>query len=105
MVVGTDPTHFREANRQLNATITEDATFKAMMAQHYGGVVDHVAEGPRGGYSSSAPKGFSWHHHPCRKGVLQLVPMAQHQAPGPVQSVLHPGGQGGKQVWGGGRTR
>ncbi|XVJ98481.1 HNH endonuclease (plasmid) [Burkholderia vietnamiensis] len=103
--VGSDPSHFREANRQFDAAMQSDPQFKQMMDQHYSGVSDHVAAGPRGGYKSSAPPGFSWHHHPCRKGVLQLVPMSQHQAPGPVQAVLHPGGQGGKQNWGGGRAR
>jgi RHS repeat-associated protein len=103
--IGSDTSHFREANRQLDAAIKEDPSFKQMMDQHFPGVSDHVASGPRGGYKSSAPQGFSWHHHPCRKGVLQLVPTSQHQAGGPVQAVLHPGGQGGKQIWGGGRTR
>lgn len=104
-VKGTDTSHFREANKKLNTALSGDSSYKDMMDSHFPGISDHVSPGPRGGYSSDAPKGYSWHHHPCRKGVLQLVPMSQHRAPGPVQAVLHPGGKGGMENWGGGRTR
>ncbi|NML35503.1 RHS repeat-associated core domain-containing protein [Paraburkholderia antibiotica] len=99
--IGSDTSHFREANRQMDSAMSSDSSFKQLMDQHISGVSDHVAAGPRGGYKSSAPPGFTWHHHPCRKGVMQLVPLSQHQAPGPVQAILHPGGQGGMQNWGG----
>jgi hypothetical protein len=47
--------------------------------------------------------GLTWHHHPTRPGVLQLIPRAHHKAKGPVQKSLHPDGRGGMQNWGGGR--
>ncbi|OEC49118.1 MULTISPECIES: hypothetical protein [unclassified Aeromonas] len=39
-----------------------------------------------------------------RPSFMQLIPMAQHQSPGVVQSSLHPNGKGGMQNWGGGRN-
>jgi hypothetical protein len=40
--VGSDPSHFREANRQFDAAMQSDPQFKQMMDQHYSGVSDHV---------------------------------------------------------------
>ncbi|CAJ1808398.1 hypothetical protein LMBIIBHN_01266 [Aeromonas salmonicida] len=39
-----------------------------------------------------------------RPGFMQLLPMAQHQSLGVVQSSLHSNGKGGMQNWGGGRN-
>lgn len=49
--------------------------------------------------SRRAPEGWSW-HHAGDPGVMQLVPRAQHQAPGNLQRLFHPGGAGGYARWG-----
>ncbi len=34
------------------------------------------------------------------EGVMQLMPLDQHEAPGQLQDLLHPGGRGGYADWG-----
>jgi hypothetical protein len=103
---GSDGRHFAEANRQLHGAMQSDTAFAQGLEREFPGVTQGVSPGPRGAYSRQAPSpDVTWHHHPDREGVLQLVPRAQHRAPGAVQNSLHPNGQGGMENWGGGRPR
>ncbi len=99
--------HFQESNRQLHNAMRDNPDFASAMEAQYPGTSRGVAPGARGAHSGEAPlrgeNGLTWHHHPPRPGVMQLVPRAQHQAPGPVQGSLHPNQQGGMELWGGGR--
>lgn len=45
---------------------------------------------------------ITWHHSAQKEGVLELIPIKQHQASGAVQGTLHPSQQGGMELWGGG---
>ena len=94
--------HFRESNRALHEAFEADPEYAEAMESLYPGIRDHVAPGPRDGFADKPPKDLSWHHHPDRPGVMQLIPRAHHQAPGPVQHSLHPGQRGGMENWGGG---
>jgi hypothetical protein len=95
--------HFSQANRNLYSDLKSDPDFAAQMESQYPGITEGVTPGPRGRFPRSSPtKTLTWHHEPNRPGVLQLVPRAEHQAPGPIQSSLHPGGRGGMENWGGG---
>ncbi len=84
--------HFRYANEQLNNSIRENPDFGKALGQD---VVDHVAPGARGGFIGESPPKLSWHHNEQNPRILELVPRAQHQAPGPVQESLHPKQGGG----------
>jgi len=99
----SDANHFRQANRQLWERMQADPEFAAALEEAYPGVTAHVTPGPRGGMADTSPPGLTWHHVPDSPGRLQLVPRDQHQAPGAVQDSLHPGGEGGRNIWGGGR--
>jgi RHS repeat-associated protein len=99
----SDASHFRQGNRQLHELLQQDQELAARLGQQYPGIAEHVTPGPRGGIADTAPPGLTWHHHPTRPGVLQLVPRVEHRAPGAVQSALHPEGRGGRENWGGGR--
>jgi hypothetical protein len=94
--------HFQEGNRQLHQTLKKDPALAKKMEELYPGINKWVEPGPRGAHSRQPPKGLTWHHHPDRKGVLQLIPRAQHEAKGPIQQSLHPGKRGGMENWGGG---
>jgi RHS repeat-associated protein len=102
-LMASDANHFRQANRQLYQLMQEDAELAQMLESHYPGIGSHVTPGARGGIADTSPPGLTWHHDPRSPGNLQLVPRTQHQAPGPVQNTLHPGQQGGRELWGGGR--
>jgi hypothetical protein len=104
-LTGSDTSHFRQMNRQLHAAFQLDPAYAAAMEELYPGITKHVAPGPRGGVTDTAPPGTTWHHQADRPGGMQLVPTEQHQAAGPVQQSLHPGGRGGRANWGGGRRR
>jgi RHS repeat-associated protein len=105
--------HFSEANRRLHQAFQSDPAFARAMEEMYPGIVDGVAPGPRGGFPrrgpipgvDGEPPPLTWHHHPDRPGVMQLIPYEHHRAPGPVQGSLHPDGRGGMENWGGGRRR
>jgi RHS repeat-associated protein len=98
--------HFQEGNRQLHEEFQADPDFARQMEQLYPGINEGVQPGPRGAYPREAPTpDTTWHHHPNREGVLQLITTEQHTAPGPVQNSLHPNQRGGMQNWGGGRRR
>ncbi|WP_164003019.1 DUF7716 domain-containing protein [Pyxidicoccus caerfyrddinensis] len=58
-----DDIHFAEANRQLHEAMKADPVFAARLEQ----------------------SGLTWHHEALRAGVMKLVPLEHHQAPGPVQ--------------------
>jgi len=102
----SDERHFQEANRQLYEAFQADPQLAQQMERIYPGITQGVQPGPRGAFSRSAPTpDVTWHHHPDREGVLQLVPFDQHTATGPIQQSLHPNGRGGMENWGGGRRR
>jgi RHS repeat-associated protein len=97
--------HFAESNRQLHAAMQSDPEWAQQLEALYPGIRAGVAPGPRGGFPRDAPTttpDLTWHHAP-EAGAMELVPTAQHQAPGAVQATLHPNRQGGMQNWGGGR--
>ncbi len=98
--------HNQEANRQLHEQFVKDPKFAEGMEKLYPGITEGVKPGKRGAYPRKPPtKDVTWHHEPNREGVMQLMPIEQHVAPGKIQSVLHPNGKGGMQNWGGGRKR
>ncbi len=100
----SSPRHFQEANRQLYEAFQKDSRFAQQMEDLYPGIIKGVQPGKRGAFSRNAPtKDVTWHHNPYEEGLLQLVPRSQHGAAGPIQSILHPGGKGGMEIWGGGR--
>uniref|UniRef100_UPI0011A1E89A HNH endonuclease n=1 Tax=Cytobacillus oceanisediminis TaxID=665099 RepID=UPI0011A1E89A len=100
----SSPRHFQNANEQLYNAFQKDSKFAQQMEGLYPGINKGVQAGSRGKFSRNAPtKEVTWHHHADREGVLQLVPRNQHQAKGPIQQILHPGGRGGMENWGGGR--
>ncbi|SJN59482.1 Putative deoxyribonuclease RhsC [Vibrio ruber DSM 16370] len=100
----SDKVHFQQANKNLHEAMQADPAFAASMENMYPGITEGVKPGPRGAYPRRSPvKDLTWHHHPEKPGVMQLVPLSQHQAPGIVQESLHPGGKGGMYYWGGGR--
>ena len=102
----SDVRHFQEANRQLNLFFKQNPDIAKQMEKLYPGIIDGVKPGPRGAYSRKAPtRALTWHHVANRKGILQLVLREQHEEKGKIQSVLHPNGKGGMQIWGGGRKR
>ena len=101
----SDGNHFRQGNRQVHEMMQADPKIAARIEAQFPGVTSHVTPGPRGGFADTSPPGLTWHHHPDKPGVLELVPRPQHQAGGPVQGSLHPGGTGGRENWGGGRRR
>nr|WP_306465619.1 RHS repeat-associated core domain-containing protein [Corallococcus exiguus] len=98
-----DGIHFAEANKQLYEAMRNDPVFAKRLEQLFPGLERAVNPGARGAFSEDAPKGLTWHHEANRKGVMQLLPLKQHQAAGPVQHVLHPGQKGGMENWGGKR--
>ncbi len=100
----SDKVHFQDANKKLHEAMQADPSFAKSMEDMYPGITDGVKPGPRGAYPRRSPiSDLTWHHHPEKPGVMQLVPLSQHQAPGVVQETLHPGGKGGMYNWGGGR--
>ncbi len=84
--------HFRYANEQLHGQIQDNPGLGDALGDN---VVDHVSPGARGGFSTSSPPGLTWHHSAQDPEYIELIPRAQHQAPGAVQGTLHPEGQGG----------
>lgn len=83
-----------------------DPNFTRQMEELYPGINNGVAPGPRGAFSRTAPTGVvTWHHSVQREGSLELVPFEQHTSGGFIQSILHPNGKGGMEIWGGGRKR
>ena len=101
----SDRHHFSQSNRQLHEPIQGDPEFANAMESLYPGVSEHVAPGPRGGLLAEPPQDLTWHHHPDREGVMQLVLREHRRAPGAVQELLHPNQRGGMENWGGGRSR
>jgi hypothetical protein len=99
----SDKAHFQEANKNLHQQMKGDSEFASMMENLHPGITKGVQPGSRGAYPRRAPtKDATWHHG-VKPGNMQLVPRAQHRAPGAVQQTLHPGGVGGMSTWGGGR--
>ena len=100
----SSPRHFQEANKQLYEVLQKDSRFAQQMEELYPGINKGVEPGARGAFSRKPPTDdVTWHHHPDREGVMQLIPFEQHTAKGPIQSILHPGRKGGMENWGGGR--
>ena len=89
---GTRSEHFRNANEQLYNSIQKNPSLgKALPPE----VVAHVQPGPKGGFASTSPPNHSWHHNTQDTPKIELIPRAQHKAPGAVQKSLHPGQKGG----------
>jgi RHS repeat-associated protein len=86
------PQHFKYANEQLNSILQKNPDLASALGDD---VVQHVQPGARGGFSGESPPGLSWHHYEPDPSILELVPRAQHRAPGPVQKSLHPNKGGG----------
>jgi len=87
--------HFLEANKALNATMASDAAFaKSMTAL---GI--NIPKSTTGSILGKSPANWVW-HHAAEKGVMQLVPKAQHTIGSPFWSLMHQGGKGGFAIWG-----
>jgi RHS repeat-associated protein len=92
-------THFREANKALLSTMDNDAVFAQQMERIIPGLRQEIA-GAAGGALPRSPFGVGWTwHHSVERGVMQLVPSAQHTSPW-MQPLFHPGGVGGFSIWG-----
>ncbi|MCH8531599.1 MAG: DUF6531 domain-containing protein [Saccharospirillum sp.] len=96
--------HFQESNKQLYRVMSNDSALANMLEELYPGLMAFVSPGARGKHSGRTPSklGLTWHHSAQEKGTMELIPIGQHQAPGPVQNTLHPNKQGGMEIWGGG---
>jgi hypothetical protein len=90
--------HNRVANRALVDTIDNYPEFGTAMEQLIPDLRQQLV-GPSGSISKSAPAGWTWHHHPTRRGVMQLVTKAQHQSSA-YQHLFHPNRRGGYSIWG-----
>jgi len=78
-------------------TINSDKNFANLMKQ-----LDVVVPtSVRGKATAGKIPGYVWHHS-VEKGVMQLVPQAQHTTGSTFWKVLHPTGKGGMSLWGGG---
>ena len=91
--------HFQAANRDLVAAMDSDTGFAQMMDNLIPGIRDTLV-GPRGGISRQSPSSLWTWHHAADDGLMQLVPRIQHEAPGNLQNLFHPGGVGGFSIWG-----
>ena len=87
--------HFLEANKALSATMVADARFASSMSRL--GV--SIPRSPAGSILGRSPANWVWHHD-VGKGVMQLVPKAQHTPGSIFWNTLHPGGRGGFSIWG-----
>jgi hypothetical protein len=92
--------HNQISNQALHEAFEADPAYAAQMESLYPGIVDGVRPGPRGAFPRSAPTSDVTWHHGTQPGQMQLVPIDQHTAPGPVQGSLHPNGSGGFADWG-----
>jgi RHS repeat-associated protein len=90
--------HFQEANRNLFNAMEADTQFNTQMNTLIPGIQQQLRS-TNGAFSPRSPANWTW-HHAQRPGVMQLVPRAQHRAPGPIQRLLHPNGIGGFKIWG-----
>jgi RHS repeat-associated protein len=84
--------HFQYANEQLYNQIKQSPSLGKVLPQD---VVTHVQPGLRGAFDRESPPGMTWHHNAQDPTKIELVPRAQHKAPGPVQESLHPDNAGG----------
>ncbi|MGL4387107.1 MAG: hypothetical protein ACRCR8_06225 [Snodgrassella alvi] len=57
---GTRSQHFRNANEQLYNAIQKNPDLANMLPKE---IVAHVQSGPRGGFKSTSPAEYSWHHN------------------------------------------
>lgn len=92
---GTRPAHFKAANEVLLAQMKTSPQMAKMMKR----LRIKVPVNGKGVPIGESPKNWTWHHHPTREGVLQLVPTGQHQS-GRFRHLFHPGGVGGFKLWG-----
>jgi hypothetical protein len=85
--------HLTAANKAMLSTM-DDVTMKnlniVMKTRSNGSII-----------MNSSPHNWVWHHD-IGTGVMQLVPKAQHTPGSIFWNTLHPGGQGGMSIWGGG---
>jgi hypothetical protein len=89
------PAHNQEGNENLLQEMEGDDAYARGM-QNEG--VD-LRRTPTGLAPRTPPAGFSWHHGK-EPGVLELVPIEQHEPGSIFQGVLHPDGRGGYFKWG-----
>jgi RHS repeat-associated protein len=96
----SDPYHFAKGNESLHNRFQTDPKFAEAMETKYPGIKDHVAPGAKGGFSSEAPPGTTWHHS-STPGHLELVDRVDHKK---YHKIYHPDGEGGRKKWGGGNV-
>lgn len=82
--------HNQISNQAMHEAFEADPAYTAQMENLYPGIVDGVKPGPRGSFPRGAPTSDVTWHHGTQPGQMQLVPIDQHTAPGPVQGSLHP---------------
>jgi len=92
--------HNQLSNQALDEAFRANPDFARQMEALYPGILQGVRPGQRGAYPRSSPTPELTWHHGTAPGQMQLVPRSHHQAPGPVQDSLHPGGTGGFSGWG-----
>jgi hypothetical protein len=73
-----------------------DPVFRKQMLRKNPQLLDWMNNSPN---LSNSPAGLTWHHHE-RMGILSLVNRADH---GTYRSIYHPTGNGGRDMWGGGK--
>ncbi|WP_349894753.1 RHS repeat-associated core domain-containing protein [Bacteroides caccae] len=94
----SDSQQFSLANESLYKRFEADPDFANQMEAKYPGIKDHVSPGKKGGFSTDAPPGTTWHHSDT-PGILELVDRNDHQK---YHKIYHPDGSGGRKKWGGG---
>jgi RHS repeat-associated protein len=94
-----DARHFSEGNRQLHYAMKNDPKLASALESRYPGISKWVEPTRLGTFRGRSFSGTTWHHHTRVGGLLQLVDMADHKS---RHLDYHPGGKGGRNVWGGG---
>ncbi|WP_085653851.1 HNH endonuclease [Lonsdalea britannica] len=91
----SDSVQFRKANKELVSQLETDPAFRRDMLGRY----PELAEWSKSGDMSNSPSGLTWHHHEDVNRLV-LVDRGDHSA---NHSIYHPTGNGGRDMWGGGK--
>jgi RHS repeat-associated protein len=88
--------HFNEASEKLLKKMETNEPLREAVTKRGFKAIEQLMGG-------KAPKGLTWHHHPGRVGVMQLVRSRQHWAKGAFTKLFHPlqGGIGNMRARGG----
>ena len=97
--------HFRRGNQQLVKALDSNYMFYRHMETMFPGIRNLLRPPGTKGTLPVSPSidgmwSLTWHHHPSREGVLQLVLTQQHTTEGVRGRFMHPNNRGGHQKWG-----